>query len=61
MGDVSKSLGLHLIWSSLSSWSFWHLFKKNRLKNETVPAKKLNFRGVPKMLSHVGRNTVKRS
>ena len=40
-GDVSKSLGSQLKWSSLVSWAFWHLLKKNRLKNETVRAKTL--------------------
>ena len=46
-GHVSNFLGYQLIWCSMISWAFWHLFYWNRPKNETVPSKKLNrMRGV---------------
>ena len=42
-GYVSNSLGLHLIWSRMQPWAFWHLFHQNRPKNEKVPTKKPKF------------------
>ena len=39
-GDDSKTLEDSPIWCSIFPWSIWHLFQKDRLKNETESAKK---------------------